>query len=280
MSTVAISTIAFEGQSISEIIKVALEQQLYLEFSSGLPYDPNAVCKIVEARIQKIIHNYFPAPLEPFVLNLASASDRIRTRSIEFCINNLHLTKKIDAPFYSAHAGFCGDPDPMSLGGKLNLQNSKSRQIHWELFLDSVQRILTSAVALGVGFLIENNVIAKINMASDINPLLCCEAPEILRLADELNTVNFGVLLDTGHWKVSGTTLGFSIAAEMKTLSSVVRCLHHSDNDGNTDSNDPLDRNYWFLEHVEYFNKCLHVLEVKNRSIEELRSQLEILENQ
>ena len=57
-----------------------------------------------------LIHNYFPPPEEPFVLNLASANPTIRQRSLDLVQQAIELSAELGAPFYSVHAGFITDP--------------------------------------------------------------------------------------------------------------------------------------------------------------------------
>jgi len=42
-----------------------------------------------------LIHNYFPPPSKPFVLNLASLDDKLYKQSIDLCINAIKLSKNL-----------------------------------------------------------------------------------------------------------------------------------------------------------------------------------------
>jgi len=108
---IAISTIAFMGEPLNNVIDLAAKENFKIEFSSGVPYFPKVKEVFLHAPIQKILHNYFPPPAVPFVLNLASTCNEIRLRSVQHCIQGLQLSAEIAAPFFSAHAGFCVDPD-------------------------------------------------------------------------------------------------------------------------------------------------------------------------
>ena len=81
MQTV-VSTLAFMGKQIEEIISIAQQNNYIIEFSSGLPFNENTTQLFLDAPIKKFAHNYFPAPKIPFVLNLASSNDEIRKTSI------------------------------------------------------------------------------------------------------------------------------------------------------------------------------------------------------
>lgn len=275
---VLVSTLALMGKSVEEMIEISLSKSYALEFSSGLPYRVDMVKKFLDAPIKRFAHNYFPAPEVPFVLNLASRNDIIRKTSIDHCIQGIGLSAKVGASFFSAHAGFCIDPSPDDLGNELAKADRIDRNEHWRLFLLSVQEVLERTRDLGVDFLIENNVLAKMNLYSDgTNPLLCADANEMNKLISALGNQRLGILLDTAHLKVSAQTLGFSAAQAVSEIKPHIRCIHHSDNLGMRDTNDPLQDDYWFLPLMPAFSNLVHVLEVKKQSIAEIDRQLNLL---
>ncbi|MEM9823290.1 MAG: TIM barrel protein, partial [Bacteroidota bacterium] len=206
-----ISTMAFLGMTIEEIVKRGTKFQYPIEFSSALPYSQDLVEHFLDYPHSKLAHNYFPAPEVPFVLNLASREESIRQKSIQHCLKGLELSAKANAPFYAAHAGFCIDPKPEELGRKLKQSTQQiDREKHWRLFKKSVDEILKIADQWQVEFYIENNVTARMNLNSHgQNPLLCSSPEELDRLANMMDHPRFGLLLDTAHLKVSAQTLGF-----------------------------------------------------------------------
>jgi len=278
---IVVSTLALAGKSAEEIISLAQKNNWALEFSSGMPYRPDMEEIFLAASLKKFSHNYFPAPKIPFVLNLASSDDTIRATSIQHCKQGLALSKKAGAPFFSAHAGFCVDPSPDELGRKLNLSRSYDRATHWRLFIGSVAEISEAAGKMGLRFLIENNVLAPVNVHPDgSNPLLCCDADEMIRLLNEVNSFNLDLLIDTGHLKVSAQTLGFDKDKAVEKLIDKVGCIHHSDNDGSFDTNDQMPADYWFLKHMDKFATIVHVIEVKKLDEDGVSQQIKILRNE
>jgi sugar phosphate isomerase/epimerase/GNAT superfamily N-acetyltransferase len=277
---IAISTPAFSGKSPEEIIAIAQQENYIIEFSSGLPYRKDMEEIFLTAPIKKLLHNYFPAPEKPFVINLASDDVQICNRSVNHCINGLRLASLSGAPFFSAHAGFCIDPAPSELGKKLSQNSHIDKKKHWPMFIDSVHQILKEAEKYNVHFLIENNVLTSTNLHSDgTNPLLCCDADELFLLMKECQHPYLGILLDTGHLKVSSTTLKFSLDYAIKKISPFVRAIHHSDNDGIFDTNNSIDENYWFWKYLKQFQNVYHILEVKNITVEQINKQMDLLLN-
>ncbi|MHA8087409.1 sugar phosphate isomerase/epimerase family protein [Aquirufa sp. Wall-65K1] len=272
-----ISTLAFKNLTIEELINIAKEKNWAIEFSSGIPFHEGNELIYQEAPIEKIPHNYFPAPQIPFVLNLASSNPEIRQKSIDHCKKGLQLAKLANAPFFSAHAGFCIDPNPNELGRKIEINSVINKEVHMDYFIESIHEVLNYAVELNLDFLIENNVIAPFNLVGNVNPLLCTCSEEIIEVLERVNRSNFHLLLDTGHLKVSCQTLSKDIDEEIKKLNKYIKAIHHSDNDGLKDSNDLLDQNYWFRKNISNFSDIIHVLEVKAQSIFDIESQIKLI---
>ncbi len=273
-----ISTFAFAGTPVGEIIEIALKNNFTLEFSSGLPFDPEMEKIFLSAPIPRFAHNYFPAPEIPFVLNLGSKEKGIREKSIAHCVHGIRLSHQVGAPFFSAHAGFCIDPKPSELGQKLERVKSFDRELHWNLFLESVKEVLEKTNDLKTGFLLENNVLAKMNVYEDgSNPAFCVDADEMKKVLHEIPDSRLGILLDTAHLKVSANTLNFDLVTAAKNILPFVRCVHHSDNEGLLDNNQPFGKEYWFLPLMKNAANAIHVLEVRKQSVEELIAMEELL---
>jgi len=274
-----VSTLAFSGKEINELIEEARSAEFAIEFSSGLPHIEN-IREIFEAYpFPKLAHNYFPAPKVPFVVNLASKNDDIRNTSIKHCLQGLELSKKVGAPFFAAHAGFCLDPNPLELGKQLKQSGEVlDREEHWQIFLDAVVLILEKADELEIDFYIENNVTAAMNInVHGQNPLLCSHHREMIRLIDDLPHPRLGILLDTAHLKVSAKTIGFDLNEAVHDLRHFISAIHHSDNEGLLDNNQPITNDYWFAPFMPYFRNIPQVLEVKKLEIKEIMGQLELL---
>lgn len=279
MLKVFISSIAFEKYTIEKIIKIAESNNFNVEFSSGIAYEENLESIYINTSISRMPHNYFPAPKIPFVINLGSINEQIRQASINHCINGLRLAHKSNSDFFSAHAGFCVDPEPIELGKKIDIKDVFNKYENRSNFLKSIRSILVVAKKLKIKFLIENNVIAKFNLINNINPFLCCESSEINWIFNEINDKNLGLLLDTAHLKVSCKTLKLNLEEEYSNIKQHINCIHHSDNDGFIDNNSILDENYWFLKHMYEFKKIPHVIEVKRIDTKTILQQIKILKS-
>lgn len=278
MDNIYLSSISLSDKhKLNEIIKFSQKSKIKIEFSSGIEYFENAEKLIIDSKLDCYIHNYFPAPAIPFVINLASSNKKIRELSIAHCINGLKLSKKIGAEFYSAHSGFCIDPKPSELGSSLTLTKEYDRESHFKLFINSLTDILKVAKKLNIKFLIENNVLSKKNYLIHKNPLLGVSSEGLLNIFSKINSKNFGLLFDTAHFKVSCNTLSLDTDVEYNKIAHLVHAIHHSDNNGEKDSNSVLGPNYWFTQYYTSSKSLIHVLEVKKLNLKEINQQLNYL---
>ncbi|MEO9873143.1 sugar phosphate isomerase/epimerase family protein [Ekhidna sp.] len=273
-----VSSVAFKNLSIQEIDQIAIEQDFSIEFSANFDPSIELANQFRSLTIDRLPHNYFPPPETPFVLNLASQNEAILELSRNHCKQGIELASHCRLKYFSAHAGFCLDPSPESLGEKLLQPEYINRETNWDTFIDSCLMLSEEASKRDVQFLFENNVLMQTNMRTDgVNPLLCVEPWEILKVFQYVSTESLGFLLDTAHLKVSAKSLDFDMNEAVKELSHQIGYIHHSDNDGIKDSNEPLTDDYWFLKYMKGFNSIPHVLEVKNQSIGDIKNQISLL---
>lgn len=196
-----------------------------------------------------LVHNYFPAPTQPFVLNLASQDPATLDRSREFCRQAIRLSADLGAPFYSVHCGFLAEFEPGSLGRKLDYAGICDYEQGYATFRTSLQLLLLEAKASGILLLIEPNVVAPFNLIDGRNLLLMLAEPrEFTRLLADLPDEHLGVLLDLGHLKVTATTLGFDMTEFISAVAPAVGAFHLHDNDGTKDQHLPVTADSWTLD--------------------------------
>lgn len=234
-----------------------------LEFTAGLAPRPDWPECFAEwsKTTHLLIHNYFPPPPEPFVLNLASPGEE----SLSLCREALRLSAAAGAPFYSVHAGFAMTLRPEQLGDHF-AQAGKSRPVDREAaekaFDRNVRTLAREAADFGLRILLENNVVSEAHLRAGLNHALLMSTPdEIIGHLARWNDLPVGMLLDTGHAHVTARTLGFP-PEDFLALGDRVEGLHLSDNDGRTDSNQPFGRSAWFAPHLEKFAGLPAVIEV------------------
>jgi sugar phosphate isomerase/epimerase len=196
-----------------------------------------------------LVHNYFPAPTEPFVLNLASQHATTLSRSREFCHTAIELSAALGAPFYSVHCGFLAELDPSSLGRKLTFADVTDYERGYATFVESLQELVTVAEHANIVLAVEPNVVAAFNLIEGRNALLMLAEPrEFFRLLKDFSGRRLGVLLDLGHLNVSATTLGFAHHEFVEAVAPRIAGFHVHDNDGVVDQHRPIAADSWVLE--------------------------------
>jgi sugar phosphate isomerase/epimerase len=277
------STTAFGRMPLAVILNQAEGVGLTnLELSSGTDGDPHLLQLLLSARKHRgfsfLIHNYFPPPSEPFVLNLASKELGIRVKSIDLAKRALDLCAQLGATIYSIHAGFCFDAAPDDLGNRQGHLERISLSDATGVFLESIAVLVDEGKQRGVQILIENNVVTTENLIDGASILhLGVTASGLRALCEE--TEGLGVLLDLGHLKVSSKTLGLDPKVEFSSVLPLIGGLHLSDNDGVIDSNQPVTHSSWFNESLAECSKFPVVLEVYGLSMSEIKSQVSLVES-
>lgn len=282
--SVYLSSGAFLTRALGEVLDACRERGVArLELSSGLlPAGDLSALEPHLGHIEFLVHNYFPAPAEPFVLNLASANPETLARSKAHCQRAIELAARLGAPFYSVHSGFAFELTPEVLGDPLaqrDLERSSEvpYSVAYATFLEAVSALAEHAGRHGLDLLIENNVAAPAFLEGrDTNPLLMCGPHELTQFFSDLEAPNVGLLFDTGHAKVSGTAIGFNPAEFLLAVGENVRGFHLSENDGQRDQNLPFDETAWFAPRLREFAEVPCVIEAYRLEASVAQAQVDL----
>lgn len=271
-----ISTGGFPDMTPSQSINYLAAHGVYHIELSGGKYETGILENLLTAKgFNLAIHNYFPPPAEPFVLNLASLNQDVETRSLKHVTDVLQYCKILGLKTYSLHGGFLIDPAPVELGNELTPRIVNDRQVALDKFIANLNLISQEAEKEGIQILVENNVISRKNMnVFGQNPLLMTSTDECLYVMEKTSK-NVRLLVDVAHLKVSASTLNFDSSVFMRRLRPYTGGYHLSDNDGLEDLNMPFTEDSWFWgllnTQVEYVT-----IEVYSRCGITLRKQLAI----
>jgi sugar phosphate isomerase/epimerase len=271
MDRVYVSTTAFPSRDVSAILESCRAEGIAgLELSATAAVDEGTPTQLMHERttgMRFLVHNYFPPPAVPFVLNLAADDAETRTRSVEHCRTALALGARLHAPFYSVHAGFAARLSPSHLGQPLADAPRIPRRVAYANFVECVAGLCDVAGGLGLRLLIENNVVAPFNLVDGRNELLLlADADEIVGFCRDVAHPALRLLMDVGHLKVSARALGFDAAGCIKRTAPWIEAFHLSDNDGTHDDNRPFDREAWFLPLLADLQPAAVVVEVNDLS--------------
>lgn len=279
-----VSTGAFGRMDLEDMLQVAVENGIsHVELSSGAFHRSSNLVEMLrqveEKNTRFLVHNYFPVPSRPFVLNLASDDVEMLERSRTHCKSAIDLAALLGAPFYSVHAGFCIHLRPEDLGRKLQGQQI-SKERAWDIFLESVKMLGEYAAKKDVILAIENNVVSPQNLRDGKNELLLgVTGHELKSLMEEVAMDSVRLLLDVAHLKVSAQSLSFDAEAAISQIAPWIIACHLSDNDGAADSNEVLTEQSWCWQPLAKYLQAppTWVLEVYNISPDVILDQLRII---
>jgi len=245
---------AFLGRALADLFdEAAAAGVTHIELSSGVAWqaDNLAAVRANRRRFRFLVHNYFPPPERPFVLNLGSADAEIRRLSLDHCRGAIDLAHELETDLFTVHAGFALEPKVSELGRPITGEVRTDLETCYRIFRDSVGALVTYGESRGVDLGIENNVVAPFNLRDGRNTfLLMATAEELVRLATDIASPHLGFLIDSGHLNVSARSLGFDRDAFLETVRPWLLGWHLSDNDGTADSNRPFGPEAWFLPWV------------------------------
>ena len=244
----------------NSVFKLATYGFKNIELSGGTDFYNNYINDLIELKNQfgltYLIHNYFPPPKDHFVLNLASLDDDIFNKTINHFKKSIEAAKVLGVNKIGLHAGFLIDPSVSELGNpfKTGILNDRVKAI--DRFCKGYNQILEFAGDIEV--YIENNVISQRNFSNfGMNPFLLTNYEAYLELK---KIIDFPLLFDVAHLKVSCNTLNLNFRHELEQLFSLSDYIHISNNDGFTDSNKNICNNSELI-------KLMKKLYFKNKTV-------------
>jgi len=247
-----------------------------IEMTAGM--DPMADpldCLSSASDFDFLLHNYFPTPTHPFVLNLASEDPDTLTRSKAHCREALRISGALGAPVFSVHAGFAANVQPEHLGRQIPLEHRTDRARALTIFEDSIGELIPIARDAGVRLCVENNVVSSANLVAGENQmLLLATAEELNAFIETMNSDWIGLLVDVGHVKVTCESLQLDADQYMANVAPNTTMLHLSDNNGRADSNMAFGNEAWFVPHLARFTCDIAVVEAYNLTPSTLASCL------
>ena len=274
-----VSTSGHKGDAISQAARLSKKGFKSIELSGGthssnLIDDLELLKQIVD---NLLLHNYFPPPAVPFVMNLASSNQEISELSIELAMRAIEFSSKIGSSYYGVHAGFLFDPKIEDLGNVISRTEIMDREVGMERFTTSIEYLADFAKKRNVKLLVENNVLSQANLESfEVNPFLLVDPDEILQFFENIDS-NVGLLLDLGHLNVSARSLQIQNIECLEKVSKFVCGYHFSDNNGREDQHLELQPTTWFLPHIDK-NAEFGTLEIHSQDFKQIENSLTILE--
>lgn len=243
-NNIYISTTCVKTKRIGEAVTFLAEKGIkQIELTGGTdPYD-NMAEELSELKVKYdlgyMLHGYFPPPDEHFVVNLASQNDEIVDKSIEQIKRAIDLSKKFGADRLGFHAGFFNDLHVSEIGKTVRKVKLVDKEKAYKTFAASYDILQNYAQDLKL--YVENNVFTQSNSLEFKldRPFMLMNYEDYLELK---SYINFNLLLDVGHLKVSCGSLNLDFEDEVKNLMPLSDYIHLSDNDEIEDQNKSIIR--------------------------------------
>ena len=279
---VAVSSGCFLSNEIDEI--VACSKSIGIEtIELGPNVQHNGRKNVIEtihahSDTDFLIHHYFPAPQTPFVCNIGHPATV--ERACTFIKKNIEMCNAIKIPYYSIHAGYGINPHPTQLGQNQSDLTPIPYDKSLELFVETAMELERFAREFKVKLLWENNVVSSTNQFNtQRTPYLFADIQFLKELENDDWWKNALILLDVGHLKVSAMSLNFSIEEFVERIAEKVVHVHLSDNDGLTDTNQPItSETFNPLNRLESFAKLnTLILEVYKITLSQISEQIDII---
>ena len=227
-------------ESVQELVDSGFKN---IELSGGTEYYDGFEDDLLKLKkkynLNYICHNYFPPPKEHFVLNLASLDDEVYDKTFEHLTNAIELSKKLEARKFGFHSGFFIDIKVSEIGKKISKVNLFDKSKSIQQFCDGVKKL--QSLSGDLELYIENNVFSSTNAKTyeNDNLFMLTNSSEYQELK---NMINFNLLLDIAHLKVSSKTLELDFEEELSYMISQSDYIHISDNDALHDLNHKLQK--------------------------------------
>ena len=258
-----VSSSCVKKKSIVSVIETLAKKGIKnIELSGGSQYEQGTL-ETLQALRKKLnlnfrLHNYFPAPKDEFILNLASEEAHTFRQSYEHLEKAIRWSASLGAKRYAFHAGFYIPITIHDIGKKIPRSKLQDVQTSQERFYSAYRKLEKLALSLGVELYIENNVYSHSNyeVFNDEVPFMLLSSRDYLEMKER---INFRVLLDIAHLKVSCKTLGLDFKKELDFFLPVTDYIHLSANDGLHDTNKAIHKDKSLM-------KLLRGYDLKNKT--------------
>ncbi|MBR9832187.1 sugar phosphate isomerase/epimerase [bacterium] len=238
-----ISSSCIKSNTIEDSIRVLADEGFVnIELSGGTDFKEGTLEELgklkKEYQLNYLLHNYFPPPSVPFVLNLASLDDEISRLTMQHLKMAIDWSVALNAKKYAFHAGFLINIPLDQIGKEIKKMNLFDSELAYNCFNTNISEIYEYAQGK-VELYIENNVLNKKNYTEfgNVDPFFFTSSLNV----DKIKWKNeYKTLLDVAHLKVSCNSLSLNFDQELSYLFDKTDYIHISDNDGLSDSNQGL----------------------------------------
>jgi len=232
-----------------------------IELSGGTNYYEGYEEDLLELKdnynLNYLLHNYFPPPKQDIILNLASLNNGIYQKTLEHYEEAISLSKKLGAKRFGFHAGYFIDFNTKEVGNNISLTELYNKDEAMKRFCEGYNYLKEKAE--DIELYIENNVLSytNTNIFKGQCPFMFIDHEGY----EELKSfIDFELLLDIGHLKVSANSLKIDFDEQLNKMISISDYIHLSDNNG------LHDQNMCFSDDSDFLN-VLKIYNINNKTV-------------
>jgi len=265
-------------EALDECLKAGVEA---VELGSNHCFQ-DSYSYISQYPFQYLVHNYFPIPIESFVLNIASFDDGIREKSIS------HIKKAIDfcsghsAKLYTFHPGFLTDPNGANKSDNnydFQWDERKPQNSHYKTALNNMYHALDEVVKYAQ----LNYVNIAIETEGSLNNkdhLLMQQPEEYEVLMKRYSSGDLGINLNIGHLNLAANAFDFNRYDFVNLIQNYILAMELSHNDGQEDQHLPLEKENWYWDIIldQRFKNSYKILEFRNTSTNHIQQNVNLFQ--
>lgn len=249
-----------------------------VELGSNHSFNPNPLKTIKNYSFSYLVHNYFPIPSDPFVLNIASSDESIRNKSLQHVYQAIDFCVDSGSLLYTFHPGFITDPKganqtSLNYDFQWDDEATKEYSIAFDHMLRGIEKSVLYARKRGINIAIETE-----GSFYKKDHLLMQRPEEFKQFIKYFAPKDIGINLNIGHLSLSMEVFGFSWHEFIDIISDRIVAMELSHNNGLQDQHLPLQSNgwYWDLLLDKRFESAFKILEFRNASILDVKQNLEL----
>lgn len=224
-----------------------------IELGSTHPYEKN-IMKILETfDCHFLVHNYFPTPEQELIVNICSADDSLREKSIEHIERRIIFSSEINAGLFTFHPGYISEPISTNIDNQnwdFVYDRNKNQPLPYEeafeLIIIAVKRFVKIAEEYSQPIAIETT-----GSIAQKDNLLMQKSSEYRNLFNEVDSNLLGINLNFGHLNLASKAFNFSRFGFIDNLKEKIFAFEISHNDREKDDHKLLKSGEWYWEVIE-----------------------------
>jgi sugar phosphate isomerase/epimerase len=278
------STFFLDDSTIEQVLDICENEGIFnIELGSNHSYAPDPAKKVMRGKFSCLVHNYFPAPEERFVLNIASLDETVHSRSIKFIRHAIDYCAQIRAPLYTFHPGFLTDPDTTEKDPCLYDFHFLGQRLKGADYEKAYLRMLDS-VSIIVQYARQRQVFVAMETQGSTGKkehLLMQRPEEYQRLFKRFLPKELGINLNIGHLNLASRAFGFQKEDFVDVVADYVVAMEMSHNNGISDQHLPLqpDSWYWPLIFDRRFKDAYKIMEYRDIPADKVKENMRLFIN-